>query len=546
MGIYLAVMMDGVHMRINRLIEMMVIIIEKKGTTVKYLSDYFSVSRKTIYGDLDILLTSGIPVVYGDGSGVISIVEGYDLLKNFSPKTKEIKDEKVLYYKYHDNEKNVKYTLEKWEDFVAKRQKGDIGIDSATFNSWIRCQHNNTPIYDIDTDNLVAPEELSKYSHVGQNLLDADGLELFSKIIGRIKWYGQVYDVNRNLVAIINLMDNYERLYPRLGYSRSVSEEKVGTNSVDLALREQKTMMILGPEHYNKAFHDVCNISSPLYKNNELFGVLNFTFVHVNVNPQAEKLVSSFARLFEGMVLGRFAIDKSKERILHGNDEDIYKRDKKNLVGKSAKWKTIMKLCDNISLLDCNVSIKGESGVGKVSIGKHIHHQSTRKYGPCIVLDLAKVREVDHREKLFGSDKHKGVIEEAQSGTLILKNVSVLSKKNQQALAYFLENDKIRRIASKNWVMFDVKVIICQSKHEKAFDEKILASYPLVEITIPDLASRQEDFEAIVEATMGEYFKAKSYTKMDEREFIENMKRKNIDGSVAGLKRMLKIIKESE
>ncbi len=46
--------------------------------TVRLLSEHFDVSRKTIYKDLEVLITSGIPVIYGENaSGNVEILEGF-------------------------------------------------------------------------------------------------------------------------------------------------------------------------------------------------------------------------------------------------------------------------------------------------------------------------------------------------------------------------------------------------------------------------------------------------------------------------------------
>lgn len=69
-------------MKINRLLEMIILLLNKGTITAGELSDRFQVSVRTIYRDIDILSTSGVPVVMtrGNGGG-ISLLEEYSLSK---------------------------------------------------------------------------------------------------------------------------------------------------------------------------------------------------------------------------------------------------------------------------------------------------------------------------------------------------------------------------------------------------------------------------------------------------------------------------------
>ena len=65
-------------MQINRLFEMVYILMDRKKMTAKELSDHFEVSQRTIYRDIEILNTAGIPVSANKGKG-----GGIELLENF-------------------------------------------------------------------------------------------------------------------------------------------------------------------------------------------------------------------------------------------------------------------------------------------------------------------------------------------------------------------------------------------------------------------------------------------------------------------------------
>jgi len=66
--------------KINRLLEIVLILLNKETTTAKELADRFGVSTRTIYRDIDVLSTAGIPVYMNKGSGGgICLLENYAL-----------------------------------------------------------------------------------------------------------------------------------------------------------------------------------------------------------------------------------------------------------------------------------------------------------------------------------------------------------------------------------------------------------------------------------------------------------------------------------
>lgn len=65
-------------MKLNRLLEIITILLNKKTVTASELAGRFGVSTRTIYRDIDVLSASGVPVYCSQGSGGgISILEDY-------------------------------------------------------------------------------------------------------------------------------------------------------------------------------------------------------------------------------------------------------------------------------------------------------------------------------------------------------------------------------------------------------------------------------------------------------------------------------------
>lgn len=67
-------------MKINRLLEITIILLNRKSVTARELADRFEVSTRTIYRDLEVLSCAGVPVYTNKGSGGgISLLEDYSL-----------------------------------------------------------------------------------------------------------------------------------------------------------------------------------------------------------------------------------------------------------------------------------------------------------------------------------------------------------------------------------------------------------------------------------------------------------------------------------
>lgn len=71
-------------MKIDRLLSIVFILLEKKKTSAKELAEIFEVSTRTIYRDIDTLTLAGVPIVMLPGvNGGIQILEDYKVNKNY-------------------------------------------------------------------------------------------------------------------------------------------------------------------------------------------------------------------------------------------------------------------------------------------------------------------------------------------------------------------------------------------------------------------------------------------------------------------------------
>jgi predicted DNA-binding transcriptional regulator YafY len=69
-------------LKINRLLGITILLLNRETVTAKELAERFGVSTRTIYRDIDVLSSAGVPVFTNKGNGGgISLLENYSLNK---------------------------------------------------------------------------------------------------------------------------------------------------------------------------------------------------------------------------------------------------------------------------------------------------------------------------------------------------------------------------------------------------------------------------------------------------------------------------------
>ncbi|MGL5435162.1 MAG: helix-turn-helix transcriptional regulator [Lachnospiraceae bacterium] len=77
-------------MQIERLVQMVFYIVNREYVTAKELANYFNVSTRTIYRDVNTLSIAGIPIMSTKGTGGgISLIDGYTIDKSLLSKEEQ-------------------------------------------------------------------------------------------------------------------------------------------------------------------------------------------------------------------------------------------------------------------------------------------------------------------------------------------------------------------------------------------------------------------------------------------------------------------------
>lgn len=181
-----------------------------------------------------------------------------------------------------------------------------------------------------------------------------------------------------------------------------------------------------------------------------------------------------------------------------------------NLQSRNNAWNQELRCLPYYSKKDLPVLLLGESGVGKEVIARYIHENSPRRSGRFVAVNCSSLRDSLIESELFGHVKgsftgaisdRKGAFEAARRGTLFLDEIGDLAIHLQPKLLRAIENKEVRPVGSDCTIRTDVRIIAATHRDlkslvtEKKFRSDLLFRLNVVQIKIPALRERMEDFE---------------------------------------------------
>lgn len=118
----------------------------------------------------------------------------------------------------------------------------------------------------------------------------------------------------------------------------------------------------------------------------------------------------------------------------------------------------IINTVNHVSKTDVSVLLLGESGTGKSSLARYIHHNSNRSNGPFITINCATISPQLLESELFGytsgaftgaSTKGKvGLVELANGGTLFLDEIGDIPQNLQAKFLQLIQDRTFTPVGS--------------------------------------------------------------------------------------------------
>ncbi len=183
-----------------------------------------------------------------------------------------------------------------------------------------------------------------------------------------------------------------------------------------------------------------------------------------------------------------------------------------NILGSSPAILAARDLAQRVAPTDATVLLLGETGTGKEVFAQSIHEASERRGHTFLAVNCSALGREILESELFGhkagaftgavKDK-KGLLEEANGGTIFLDEIGEMSLDLQAKLLRVLETGEYIRVGDTKTISVNVRVIAATNRDLKAESEKGLFRTDLYyrlsvfQINIPALDQRRSDIEVL-------------------------------------------------
>lgn len=190
------------------------------------------------------------------------------------------------------------------------------------------------------------------------------------------------------------------------------------------------------------------------------------------------------------------------------------------LVGESSCIRNLKKLVFQYAHSGATVLLMGETGTGKEVVARAIHYQSERKGFPFIPLNCGALPDELFENELFGHERgaytdatkiFRGILAEAENGTLFLDEVDALSLCAQVKVLRFLQDKEYRPLGSARSLKANVRLIAATNRNllrliqESSFREDLFYRLNILPMRIPPLCERMEDVSLLTEYFLNQH-----------------------------------------
>jgi transcriptional regulator with GAF, ATPase, and Fis domain len=190
------------------------------------------------------------------------------------------------------------------------------------------------------------------------------------------------------------------------------------------------------------------------------------------------------------------------------------------LLGRSHRFRELIRSVDAAAQCDVRVFLEGPSGSGKELVARAIHALGARRQHPFVAVDCGAIPAGLIESELFGhvkgaftgaSQSRRGLLEEADQGTLFMDEIGNLPLDMQVKLLRVLQEGEVRAVGSNLTRRLNVRIISasCTSaanlRKDKILRDDLFYRLHVYPISIPTLHERREDISLLADHFVREY-----------------------------------------
>ena len=183
-------------------------------------------------------------------------------------------------------------------------------------------------------------------------------------------------------------------------------------------------------------------------------------------------------------------------------------------IGQSPAMQKVADLIERLRGSDPSVLVCGESGTGKEVVARALHATSSRAEGPLVAVNCAAIPPSLLESELFGHARgaftdaktaRAGLFVQANSGTLVLDEISEMPLDMQSKRLRALQERVVRPVGANTELPFDARLISVTNRELETevqagrFRQDLYYRINVVTIRLPPLRERSEDVLALAE-----------------------------------------------
>jgi DNA-binding NtrC family response regulator len=216
---------------------------------------------------------------------------------------------------------------------------------------------------------------------------------------------------------------------------------------------------------------------------------------------------------------GRLAEDLPQHAAGEPQDLPAEPSGTERLVGVSPVMKELRRTIAQVAPLDAPLLITGETGTGKELVARAVHESGPRSAEPFLALNCGAIAESLLESELFGHEKgaftgaeraHRGLFEEAGTGTILLDEIGEISPRLQVSLLRVLEAGEVRPVGSAVSRKIGCRIIAATNANlellagKGAFRKDLLYRLKRLEVCLHPLRERREDILPLADHFLAE------------------------------------------
>ncbi len=194
----------------------------------------------------------------------------------------------------------------------------------------------------------------------------------------------------------------------------------------------------------------------------------------------------------------------------------------KDIITADANMHKLLEIAQNVAPSKANILVQSESGTGKELLARYIHKHSDRADGPFVAINCAALPENLLESELFGHKKgaftgaineHRGKFEQANTGTILLDEISEMPLSLQAKLLRVLQEYTIDRVGGTETIPVDVRVIATTNRilldcvENETFREDLYFRLNVIPMELPPLRERKGDIKVLADYFVNKYAK---------------------------------------